>query len=181
MRRHVAKRDDRKEKKNKKAAKKGKVIAKTARKAVAQKLRAQMDMFASVALNTIPHPDDNGDLIDDIAIFCPRCSFGMTVQQVQDGFTNDVLDYSTCCPDCKHRFETSFAFEGNDNRFVWLCPDQTRDQYDLWISERPDLDLDEIIERLIVDRPEIAFNAYRYSHAEQGSVKEKIADFLFDD
>lgn len=116
-------------------------------------------------------------------VWCPRCRVKLTADQVEEGFTQSVLDYRTECPECQFRFETSFAFEceGADARFIWLCPEQTLDQFELWREKREfdDESDDDVAQILLQDRPEIFFNAYRYSdEGAEGGVKERVCQFL---
>jgi hypothetical protein len=145
------------------------------RKKVAKRLRKTQDAYLSqsaVDLNTI----DPG--AKTLLVWCPRCRYRMSPEQVRAGFEESILDYRTKCPECDFRFETSFAFmsDGMYARFVWLCPDQTRDQYALWLEERVfDANIADVLLR---DRPEIFFNAYRYSDESNAGVKARVCQFL---
>lgn len=155
------------------------------RKKLAKRLRAIQDAYLSLsgfdyAFIAAAGGGDEGDPVPGTRCWCPRCRYEMTAAQVEQGFENSILDYRTACPECQFRFETSFAF-ADSARFVWLCPDQTRDQYALWREERvfdDEESSEDIADVLLRDRPEIFFNAYRYSDRSNAGVKARVCQFL---
>jgi hypothetical protein len=169
------------------------------RKKLAKRLRAIQDAYLSLsgfdyASIAAGGGGDGGDPVPGTRCWCPRCRYEMTAAQVERGFENSILDYRTACPECQFRFETSFAF-ADSARFVWLCPDQTRDQYALWFSSRfvpgepgtntsisvfdnDEESSEDIADVLLRDRPEIFFNAYRYSDRSNAGVKARVCQFL---
>jgi len=162
--------------------------ARKQRKKLAKRLRktqyAYLSMsgfdYTTMAVSTAGGGGGDEEAICDV--WCPSCRLKLSADDVEKGFQESVLDYRTQCPECQFRFETSFAFErdGAKAHFVWLCPEQTRDQYALW-REKRDFDQDEeeeIADVLLKDRPEIFFNAYRYAEPDDGSVKERVCQFL---
>ena len=138
--------------------------------------------YTTLAVSTSGGANGGGDEEAICDVWCPSCRLKLSADDVEKGFQESVLDYRTQCPECQFRFETSFAFErdGAKAHFVWLCPEQTRDQYALWRVKRgfDEDDDDDIADVLLKDRPEIFFNAYRYAEPDDGSVKERVCQFL---
>jgi hypothetical protein len=169
-------------------------ITKQQRKKVAARLREQQDAYLSFTevtpmsfvINVSVPGGPPPSFQEELDVYCPRCRFALSEEQVVAGFEDSVLAYTTQCPECKHRFETSFAFEheesGAQARFVWLCPQQTRDQYALWYGDRKKqlegMDANEEMDTLIVDRPEVAFNAFKYGDQAVEEVRLRIYQFL---
>lgn len=117
--------------------------------------------------------DENGDTFD--TVWCPKCRHEMSAEEVQQKFRNDTVDISTGCPECGERFETSFL---QDNcRFVWLCPPQTKDQFNIWIDGKQTKydNINKMLRALKTERPEVYFNAYRYSEEKD---KKAVVEFL---
>lgn len=144
----------------------------TSREQLHKHLRAIQYAYASVSPNDIDDIAEDGPCVDDV--WCPRCRYRMTPEQVQNKFRNDTVDITTGCPECGERFETSFLLD--DCRFVWLCKMQTKDQFNLWIDQKKEesTNNEKMLRALKTERPEVYFNAYRYS--EQS--KEDITTFL---
>ena len=59
---------------------------------------------------------------------CPECSYRIPHAEIEENYTNDPLDYFTCCTECKHRFVAirNVVFEEYKDTFVRLCEDQTK-------------------------------------------------------
>ena len=116
-------------------------------------------------------------------VWCPVCRHKLSPREVVEGFQSGSIDYRTTCPSCEHRFQTTFAFSKTPGfRFVWLCEEQTLDQYDLWLNERRPFHRghgnDDIATALMTERPEIFFNAYRYGCMEHEDPKQRVIEFL---
>ena len=91
----------------------------------------------------------------------------MSNDDVEKGFDNLPDDFTTQCPTCGERFETSgiIDIDGKMERFVWLCHSQTKEQLSLWLNENKDYmpsSKDELVEYLLEDRPELVWNSYRH-------------------
>jgi hypothetical protein len=161
-------------------ARERKKIAERLRKEMAEQIRKTQNAFDKESSLVLAAKDNPGDIV--VAVQCPKCALELTPLQIEAGFVENRLDYRTTCPECLFRFETSFAFtrDGASARFVWLCPEQTRDQFEDWLSEpATEDDAFEYIEhRLLRDRPEVFFNAYRHSDAKDGSVVDRVCQFL---
>lgn len=139
--------------------------------------------YAYDSLSRVPPWDANdekGDVVD--TVWCPRCQRRMSAAEVQRKFRRDnTLDITTRCPDknCKQRFQTSFLLDSH--RFVWLCPDQTKDQFNLWLEECENVYKEDeyytMLKDLKEERSEIYFNAFRYSRKYEIAVDSESEDF----
>lgn len=112
---------------------------------------------------------------------CPKCFHGLTPKEVLAGFSADVLDHRTTCPECFERFHCTRTVSSDDvhQRFVWLCPDQTREAYVEWASKMMlGLDPEGRLDMLFTQAPHIAWNAYIYGLEEGHNAREAVASFL---
>ncbi len=94
---------------------------------------------------------------------CPECFEEMNEEEVEEGFTDNVGDFTTQCPCCGTRFETSgtINLNGRIERFVLLCESQTQNELKHW-AKAHDLFIDYLVDKLLKERPELAWNAYRH-------------------
>jgi hypothetical protein len=146
------------------------------RQQLSQHLRVVQYAYNSVSPKN-PDDIDDEDLDTDHSVWCPSCRHEMTSEEVQEKFRNDTVDITTGCPECGERFETSFLM--NECRFVWLCKDQTKDQFNLWIDEKETSfkdNYEKMFRSLKTERPEIYFNAVCY--CPMPIDKKEMAGFL---
>lgn len=59
---------------------------------------------------------------------CPECGYKMDEDEICAGWRDDPLDFTTLCPECKHRFiahlHTKNQRTGELDSFEYLCLDQ---------------------------------------------------------
>jgi len=59
---------------------------------------------------------------------CPECGYVMDEDEICAGWRDDPLDFTTLCPECKHRFIAHLHTEnqrtGELDSFEYLCLDQ---------------------------------------------------------
>lgn len=118
---------------------------------------------------------------------CPRCSRSMTAIEIISGFNQDPSDFTTCCPQCRHRFESTLVCFGNGTRIElpFYCDCQTLDQLHGKETLEP--------QRLLREYPAIYRSAIlhygsirqafktveiEYEFQEISDWKEKVAPFL---
>ena len=151
------------------------------RKKMSKQLRATQEMLQSISKTVNMSSFLSNSPPDEVEhiIHCPRCRYKMNRTEVTNGFNTGVLDYTTECTDCRHRFHTVDMIKNLECHFVWLCPKQTKDQFNLWKKNRDFEEDDDICQLLAEDRPEIVFNAYKYADVEKfKTVKEAVEDWL---
>ncbi len=60
---------------------------------------------------------------------CPKCNKGLMVAEIVIGFKTDVNDFTTACPQCKHRFEpTNLVSQRTGEEYRFWCNPQTRER-----------------------------------------------------
>lgn len=100
---------------------------------------------------------------------CPKCSKVLSVAEIVIGFKNDLDDFTTVCPQCKHRFEsTNLVDRRTGEEHAFWCANQT-------LERLPGLEKLEP-EEIKVQHPHIYFsaifhfgsllNAFRQKHIE---------------
>lgn len=106
--------------------------------------------------------------VPDTHVKCPECENLLTAHDVERGFTKDHYDWTTQCPQCKHRFMTTSVFEVLDQKdtVVWLCEEQTL-QAIADVSAEMDAayqeEYDDALLQELVKRPSIVWNMMRYA------------------
>lgn len=146
------------------------------RQQLRQHLKVVQYAYNSVSPKNPDDIDDEGAFLESDTVWCPRCRYEMSEKEVQEKFRNDTVDITTGCPECGERFETSFLLD--ECRFVWLCEDQTKDQFNLWIDAKERSfkgNYEKMLRSLKTERPEVYFNAFRYTENRE---KKEMAEFL---
>jgi hypothetical protein len=173
-----------------KSSKKDKVCSKTKisvteeeRNQLSKQLQLQQNMLQSISqpIDIENFLSGNGNAFDDkYTVSCPLCRYKMNRKDVIDGFDDDVLNYKTTCCNCNYRFITIDRIgEDNNYFFVWLCYEQTKDQFQLWKSKQNFEKDEDVLILLAIDRPEILFNAYRFCFIDFFKTRKKaIEDWL---
>jgi len=157
-------------------------IDKQSRINFAKQLHEQQEALKSIStvlLNMGQFLDSNleEEKEDKIFVRCPSCHYQMNESQVMEGFANNVLDHKTTCTQCNHKFTTIARI--HHQYYVWLCPEQTKDQFELWKSQKVFKENEDIVSMLTTDRPEIVFNAYKYSAKDNfKTVKDAVENWL---
>jgi len=149
---------------------KRKTVSKTISTPTSARIQRQQRLYASVPSQTVSleHRIDAGDSSPPIPVVdcqCPHCLYKMDCDQVEDGFLTRVNDFTTQCPQCKKRFETSgtIYLSGKIERFVWLCYSQTKNELSVW-AKNHDLFIAYLVDKLLEERPELAWNSYRHCY-----------------
>ena len=118
---------------------------------------------------------------------CPKCFHIMSEKDIIAGFKDDVVDFTTDCPNCGHSFVTTAVLDvfGENATFPCLCPSQTKDQCDLFFENNQNrTDIEKVV-LLATSRPELAWNAYWHGRTksnegnEADCVSDVIQFFLF--
>jgi len=156
-------------------------VDKKSRRKFSKQLRTHQESLQSISkkFKAEEFLDSNPEDIEEDENFvrCPRCCYKMNESQVTEGFANNVLNHKTTCPDCDHKFSTIARIR--KQYYVWLCKRQTKDQFEFWKSEREFAENEDIVCRLATDRPEIVFNAYKYSDKDNfKTVKDAVENWL---
>jgi len=159
---------------------KRKTVSKTYKTSISASISRQQRLFASIPSQSVSLKhrlaealDENSPPVPFINCQCPYCSCELTSDEVEDGFLDQVDDYTTQCPSCKKRFETSgtIYLSGKIERFVWLCFKQTQNELTVW-AKNHDLFISRLVDELLDERPELAWNAYRHCYNDRKTCKE---------
>lgn len=131
-------------------------------------------------------------------IKCPHCHYEYEDDgDLADGFSESVLEVHTFCHGCGRAFEAATRMSGNGSEifFIWLCPDQLVDQFEMWLEKAKPysaflkrLSKAAFITTLIEQRPDIALSALRHARLDESyappkdlTMVESIHDHLSDE
>jgi hypothetical protein len=180
------KREEQQEQKEEKATK----IAKTKGRKLASKLRCYQAALSQMATNfedatsrTALHSKSTSSIKFSANVICPVCFHLSTTTSVDAAARRDRYSHLFECNNCSISFAPVISAhidneDGPSEPFIWLCRMQTRDQFVEWMETVDEADRDDtddiIIKRLADERPDIYWNALRYTLEDSELAPEEV-------
>ena len=112
---------------------------------------------------------------------CPECDYIMSPTQVEEGFLEDPFEYTTCCPECEHRFMTWMLLNVTKRQrdlVVRLCEDQTKEAVRRWIEEEDFEGNNDLLSKLAT-KPMLIWNILY--HGSGANVLSTLSDWFPDE